>query len=173
MQKSRITALTITALATLALTACGSEDSAKSATGAELIKKDTLTVCSDVPYPPFEDFDKSAPTGFKGFDVDIVETHHVRKLDAPSGTAKSLAEAVGRGLRKPLDSSRIHAIRAGDVVGEHAVTRSGPGERVTVAHSATSRDLFAMGALRMARWLAARPAGMHVPDDWFADFSRA
>ncbi|GAA4096003.1 ABC transporter substrate-binding protein [Nocardioides kongjuensis] len=74
MQKSRITALTITALATLALTACGSEDSAKSATGAELIKKDTLTVCSDVPYPPFEDFDKSSDTGFKGFDVDVISS---------------------------------------------------------------------------------------------------
>lgn len=108
-----------------------------------------------------------------GFDVDIVETHHTRKLDAPSGTAKSLAEAVGRGLGKPMDPSRIHAIRAGDVVGDHQVSFSGPGERVTVAHHATSRDLFALGALRMARWLATQQPGMHTYDDWFADFARA
>lgn len=107
-----------------------------------------------------------------GFDIDIVETHHVRKLDAPSGTAKSLAEAVGRGLRKPLDSSRIHAIRAGDVVGDHEVVFSGAGERVTIAHRATGRDLFALGALRMARWLAGQAPGMHTADDWFADFAR-
>ena len=107
-----------------------------------------------------------------GFDVDIVETHHARKVDAPSGTARSLAEAVGRGRGKPMDSSHVHAIRAGDVIGEHAVTWSGPGERVTIAHSATSRDLFALGALRMARWLATQPAGMHTPDEWFSHFAR-
>lgn len=108
-----------------------------------------------------------------GFEADIVETHHSRKLDAPSGTARSLAAAVGEGRGSPLESSRIHAIRAGDVVGEHAVTFSGPGERLTVAHTATSRDLFAIGALRMARWLASRAPGMHTPDQWFADFCRS
>lgn len=108
-----------------------------------------------------------------GFHVDIVETHHARKLDAPSGTAKSLAEAVARGSGRTLETGRIHSIRAGDVVGEHVVTFSGAGERVTVAHEATSRDLFALGALRMARWLAGRRPGMHAPDEWFADFSRA
>ena len=108
----------------------------------------------------------------RGFDVDIVETHHARKLDAPSGTARSLADAVAQGSGKPVNPARIHAIRAGDVVGEHVVSWSGPGERVTISHSATSRDLFALGALRMARWLSGRPAGMHSPDDWFADFAR-
>ena len=107
-----------------------------------------------------------------GFDVDIVETHHARKLDAPSGTARSLAEAVARGSGKPVNPARIHAIRAGDVIGEHAVTWSGAGERVAIAHSATSRDLFALGALRMARWLAAQQPGMHTTDEWFADFVR-
>jgi 4-hydroxy-tetrahydrodipicolinate reductase len=109
----------------------------------------------------------------RGFDVDIVETHHARKLDAPSGTARSLAEAVGRGRGNPLEPSRIHAIRAGDVVGEHAVTWSGAGERVTIAHVATSRDLFALGALRMAAWLRAQRPGMHLPDAWYEDFARA
>jgi 4-hydroxy-tetrahydrodipicolinate reductase len=108
-----------------------------------------------------------------GWDVDIVETHHARKVDAPSGTARSLAEAVARGRGKPLESCRIHAIRAGDVVGEHAVTWSGAGERVTVAHVATSRDLFALGAVRMAAWLVRQRPGMHAPDAWYEDFARA
>ena len=108
-----------------------------------------------------------------GFDIDIVETHHVRKLDAPSGTARSLAEAVARGTGKPMNPARIHAIRAGDVIGEHVVTYSGAGERVIITHAATSRDLFALGALRMARWLVNQRPGMHVPDEWFADFARA
>lgn len=106
------------------------------------------------------------------FDIDITETHHVRKLDAPSGTALSLASAVAAGTGKPMNPARIHAIRAGDVVGEHVVAFSGPGERIIITHSATSRDLFALGALRMARWLAQQPVGMHVTDDWFADFAR-
>ena len=108
-----------------------------------------------------------------GFDIDIVETHHVRKLDAPSGTARSLAEAVARGTGKPMNPARIHAIRAGDVIGEHVVTFSGAGERVIITHTATSRDLFALGALRMARWLVNQRPGMHVSDEWFADFARA
>jgi len=107
-----------------------------------------------------------------GFDVDIVETHHVRKLDAPSGTARSLAEAVGRGRGTAMDPARIHSLRAGDVVGDHEVAFSGPGERICVTHRATSRDLFALGAIRMARWLAAQPAGMHSPDAWFDDLVR-
>jgi 4-hydroxy-tetrahydrodipicolinate reductase len=107
-----------------------------------------------------------------GFDVDIVETHHARKLDAPSGTARSLAEAVGRGRGEALDPSRVHSVRAGDVVGDHEVAFSGPGERICVVHRATSRDLFALGAIRMARWLSTRPAGMHSPDEWFDDLVR-
>ena len=107
-----------------------------------------------------------------GFDVDVVETHHVRKLDAPSGTARSLAEAVGRGRGEALDPSRVHSVRAGDVVGDHEVAFSGPGERIFVVHRATSRDLFALGAIRMARWLSTRPAGMHSPDQWFDDLVR-
>lgn len=109
----------------------------------------------------------------QGFDTDIVETHHIRKLDSPSGTAKSLAQAVAVGSGKPMNPSRIHAIRAGDVVGEHTVTFSGPGERIAISHAATSRDLFALGALRMGRWLALQAPGLHHTDDWFAHFARS
>jgi len=73
MRRTRILALGIAGLTTtLVLGACGSEDS-KSSTGADIVTKGTLTVCSDVPYPPFEDFDKSAPSGFTGFDIDVVQ----------------------------------------------------------------------------------------------------
>ncbi len=72
MQKSRASAVALTAFATFALTACGSDDSGKTSSGADVIEEGTLTVCSDVPYPPFEDFDKTSDLGFKGFDVDIV-----------------------------------------------------------------------------------------------------
>lgn len=72
MQKSRASAVALTAFATFALTACGSDESGKTSSGADVIEEGTLTVCSDVPYPPFEDFDKTSDLGFKGFDVDIV-----------------------------------------------------------------------------------------------------
>lgn len=73
MQTTRLGALALTTLAALTLAACGSDDSGGATdSGASLVKDGTLTVCSDVPYPPFEDFDTSSPTGFKGFDVDIV-----------------------------------------------------------------------------------------------------
>ncbi|MBM7515269.1 ABC transporter substrate-binding protein [Nocardioides nitrophenolicus] len=96
MQKSRSTVLALTVLASLALGACGSEDSAKSATGADLVKKDTLTVCSDVPYPPFEDFDKSSDTGFKGFDVDIV-SEVAKRLDLKLTIKDSSFDALQSG----------------------------------------------------------------------------
>ena len=72
MNMKRLPALAVATLAALALSSCGSDDSGKTSTGANVIKEGTLTVCSDVPYPPFEDFDKSSDLGFKGFDVDIV-----------------------------------------------------------------------------------------------------
>ena len=72
MQMSRLSALALTALTAFALTSCGDDEGGKTSTGADVVEKDTLTVCSDVPYPPFEDFDKGSETGFKGFDIDIV-----------------------------------------------------------------------------------------------------
>ncbi len=72
MQKSRLTALALTTLAALVLSSCGEDESGTTSTGADVINEGTLTVCSDVPYPPFEDFDKGSELGFKGFDIDIV-----------------------------------------------------------------------------------------------------
>ncbi|WP_436698240.1 ABC transporter substrate-binding protein [Nocardioides sp. BYT-33-1] len=95
-KKSRITALTVATLTALALGACGSEDGGTSATGADLVKKDTLTVCSDVPYPPFEDFDESSDSGFKGFDVDIV-SEIAERLDLDLSIKDSSFDALQSG----------------------------------------------------------------------------
>jgi len=102
--------------------------------------------------------------GPAGWAVDLVESHHDRKKDAPSGTALILARDIGSGgLEVPAD--RIHAIRAGDTVGEHEIRFAGAGERLHITHQAVSRDLFAIGAIRAAKWLAGRPAGEYTMDD--------
>jgi 4-hydroxy-tetrahydrodipicolinate reductase len=100
------------------------------------------------------------------YDIDIVESHHNRKLDAPSGTALSLAASLEAGGR-PVSRERIHALRCGDVIGDHLVQFAGPGEIVTLRHAATDRDLFARGALRAARWLAGRKPGHYRIEDTF------
>jgi 4-hydroxy-tetrahydrodipicolinate reductase len=110
-----------------------------------------------------------------GYDIEIVETHHRRKADAPSGTARRLAEAAqegraglhivsGRegivGPRKP-DELGVLALRGGDVIGDHTVFLLGDGERIELTHRASSRDLFAHGALRAARFLADQDPGRY------------
>ncbi|MBM4113256.1 MAG: 4-hydroxy-tetrahydrodipicolinate reductase [Phycisphaerae bacterium] len=99
------------------------------------------------------------------FDAEIVERHHRLKKDAPSGTAKLLEESLRAGGR-PLEPSRIHALRGGDVIGEHAVSFCGPGEVLEIRHAATSRDLFALGALTLVSWLVRQAPGAHSVDEW-------
>ena len=101
---------------------------------------------------------RQAAAALPGWDADIVESHHVHKKDAPSGTALFLGEAVaaGRG-REP----HYAALRAGDIVGEHLVQLTGPGERLELVHRATNRDIFARGALEAALRLAGRPPGRY------------
>jgi 4-hydroxy-tetrahydrodipicolinate reductase len=94
-----------------------------------------------------------------GYRASIVETHHTRKKDKPSGTALRLAEALERG-RIPIVSRRI-----GDVIGDHALTLAGPFERLELSHNARSRDLFAKGALEAAVWLRGRRPGLYGMDD--------
>lgn len=109
------------------------------------------------------------------FDVEVVEAHHRAKVDAPSGTAIRLAEVVrkatdgtfvhGReGRPGPRKSTEIgmHAIRGGDVIGDHTVMFLGDGERIELTHRASNRDLFANGALRAACWLAGRSPGRYT-----------
>ena len=119
------------------------------------------------------------------FDAEIIEAHHRHKIDAPSGTAlrmgQILAEALGRdlaetavyarqgetGARRP-DAIGFATLRAGDIVGEHTALFAGIGERLEITHRASSRANFAQGALRAAKFLQGRPAGLHDMQDVLA-----
>jgi 4-hydroxy-tetrahydrodipicolinate reductase len=111
--------------------------------------------------------------------------HHSRKQDAPSGTALLLGGAVAEGRGVPLEDAAVYArhgqigprrpgeigfasLRGGDVVGEHTVIFNAGGERLELTHRATSRDIFARGALAAAIWLAHREPGMYTFDEVFA-----
>jgi 4-hydroxy-tetrahydrodipicolinate reductase len=94
------------------------------------------------------------------FDIQIVETHHRMKKDAPSGTAKTLVEILKR-TRKDAADIPVESIREGDVVGEHTVLFSGPGEQLELVHRAKSRETFAKGALTAARWVVDKPPGLY------------
>ena len=110
------------------------------------------------------DLVERAARALPGWDLDIVESHHVHKKDAPSGTALALGGAATVGGAVP----RYAVIRAGDIVGEHWLQFAGEGERVELAHRATSRDIFARGALAVGEWLVAQPPGVYAMRDWVA-----
>jgi 4-hydroxy-tetrahydrodipicolinate reductase len=93
---------------------------------------------------------------------EIVETHHKMKKDAPSGTAKTLAEIL-KAVRN--SEIRIQSIREGEVVGEHSVIFRGPGERLELTHRAANRGIFAVGALRAAKWIVHKPPGLYSMQD--------
>jgi 4-hydroxy-tetrahydrodipicolinate reductase len=96
------------------------------------------------------------------FDPEIIETHHKMKKDSPSGTAKSLGEILNT-LRNSEIS--IQSIREGEVVGEHTVIFAGPGERLELTHRAADRAIFAAGALRAAKWIINKAAGLYSMQD--------
>ncbi|GAC1621190.1 MAG: 4-hydroxy-tetrahydrodipicolinate reductase [Nevskia sp.] len=117
-----------------------------------------------------------------GYDVEIVEAHHRHKVDAPSGTALALGEAVAKALGRDLRANAVYGregqtgardpntigfatVRGGDVVGDHSVMFLGDGERVEIAHRATNRANFANGALRAAGWLQGRAPGLYSMRD--------
>lgn len=114
-----------------------------------------------------------------GYDVEIVELHHRRKIDAPSGTAARLLEAVkavrpnlhelrgrdGEVGARTSDEVAVIGIRGGDVIGDHTVYLLGDGERLELTHRASNRDLFAVGALRAARFLVGKKPGRYVIAD--------
>jgi 4-hydroxy-tetrahydrodipicolinate reductase len=118
----------------------------------------------------------------KDYDIEIVEAHHRLKKDAPSGTAiglaKKIADAIGRDLEKTAVYSRhgiigqrtddeigIQTVRAGDITGDHTVLFGGIGERLELTHRAHNRDNFAKGAVRAARWIVNRDAGLYDMQD--------
>jgi 4-hydroxy-tetrahydrodipicolinate reductase len=117
-----------------------------------------------------------------GFDVEIVELHHNKKKDSPSGTAvrmgEVVADALGRDYNQVANFHRegmcgerskeeigMQTVRGGDIVGEHTVYFIGMGERIEITHRAMSRDMFARGAVRAAGWLAGKTPGMYDMQD--------
>jgi len=98
------------------------------------------------------------------FDVEVIEMHHRTKKDAPSGTAKRLVEILSHAREQgpPLSAQ---SIRAGDIVGEHTILFAGPGERLELTHRATSRETFAVGALRAARWVIDQSPGLYTMEN--------
>lgn len=118
------------------------------------------------------------------FDIEIIEKHHNKKIDAPSGTALAIADAISESLsskaeyvydrhsvRKPREKSEIglHAVRGGTIVGEHEVLFAGTDEVIGLSHSAQSRDVFAQGAVRAALFVSNKAPGLYSMDDLFAD----
>jgi len=103
------------------------------------------------------DLVERAAAALGGWDCDIVESHHVHKKDAPSGTALALGASAERGGAQP----RYASLRAGDIVGEHLVQFTTLGERIELVHRATNRDIFARGALHAAARLSGRAPGQY------------
>jgi len=115
------------------------------------------------------------------YDIEIVEAHHRNKVDAPSGTALAIVEAIqdarnepktevvhgrsGTSGVRPRRQIGVHALRMGDVVGQHEIHFSGPGETISVRHTVHSRATFAAGALRAAAWVVGKPPGMYSMGD--------
>lgn len=118
----------------------------------------------------------------KDWDAEIVELHHKRKIDSPSGTAIALLESINAGLDRAPHAGMLAArdgivgartdeeigvfgVRGGNVAGEHTVFFFGENERIELTHRANDRDIFARGAVSAARWLAGKPAGLYTIDD--------
>lgn len=115
-----------------------------------------------------------------GFDIEIVEKHHNQKLDAPSGTALSLADAIndsldedyaykfdrsGDRMKRPKNEIGISAVRGGTIVGEHEVIFAGEDEVIEFRHTAYSKRIFAKGAIEAAKFIAGKPAGLYTMKD--------
>lgn len=122
---------------------------------------------------------RAAETLGEKFDIEIIEKHHNKKVDAPSGTALMLADSANSafGGDKPYVNGRegicgkrgneigMHAVRGGTIVGEHEVMFCGEDEIITLSHSARSKKVFAAGAIKAAKWLAGKPAGLYNMSD--------
>ena len=128
---------------------------------------------------------REAAAALPGWDLEIVEAHHGRKQDAPSGTALALGHAAAAARHTSLEAAAVYSrvgqtgeridgsigfavVRGGDIVGEHTAMLIGQGERLELGHRATDRSIFARGALQAAHWLAGRAPGQWRLDDVIA-----
>ena len=123
---------------------------------------------------------KDATRILEGFDIEVMETHHIHKKDAPSGTAKQLLVDIQASTRQPMsvvegrgphtaqkawNEIGVHSIRSGSNPGEHTVIYSSSEEQIEVTHKAFSRRVFAMGAMRAAEWVVRQPAGRYSMEE--------
>jgi len=130
----------------------------------------------------FKVLSEIAKTVGEDYDMEIIEAHHRMKKDAPSGTAMKMAQVLAQAVNRNLDEVGVYArkgmigerskkeigiqtIRGGDIVGEHTVMFAGTGERIELTHRATSRDTFAAGAVRAAKWIAGKKPGLYDMQD--------
>ena len=119
---------------------------------------------------------KAAEVLSDNFDIEIIEKHHNQKIDAPSGTAIMLAEAINETLdnkmmyeydrhskreKRPKNEIGIHSVRGGNIVGEHEVIFAGHDEVISLSHKATSKEVFAIGALKAALFMKGKPVGLY------------
>ncbi len=163
-------------------TGCSAEDDAAIAAaaraGARIVKSGNFSLGVNT----LVGLVRQAAAALPGFDVEILEMHHNRKVDAPSGTALMLGAAAARGRGIDLASHSVRSrdghtgprvagtigfatLRGGNVIGEHSVILAGPSERITLSHIADNRALFAEGAVRAALWAAGQPAGLYSMAD--------
>jgi len=130
----------------------------------------------------FKILDEIARTIGEDYDMEIIEAHHRMKKDAPSGTAMKMAQVISQAVNRNLDEVGVYArkgmigertkkeigiqtVRAGDIVGEHTVLFAGKGERIEITHRAHSRDTFAAGAVRAAKWVVGKKPGLYDMQD--------
>jgi 4-hydroxy-tetrahydrodipicolinate reductase len=130
----------------------------------------------------FKLLEEIAKTIGEDYDMEIVEAHHRMKKDAPSGTAMKMAQVISQAVNRNLDEVGVYArkgmigerskkeigiqtLRAGDIVGEHTVLFAGKGERIELTHRAHSRDTFAAGAVRAAKWVVGKKPGLYDMQD--------
>jgi 4-hydroxy-tetrahydrodipicolinate reductase len=96
------------------------------------------------------------------YSIEIVEAHHRAKKDAPSGTAKKFIQVLAEATKREIPA---HSIRLGDIIGDHTIVFCGNSERIEIKHQAHSRDLFALGALKAAKWVADKQPGLYSMQD--------
>jgi 4-hydroxy-tetrahydrodipicolinate reductase len=126
--------------------------------------------------------DTAARALSEGYDIEVIEAHHRHKVDAPSGTALAMGEAVAQAMGRDLKDCAVYGregvtgerdpstigfatIRGGDIIGDHTVLFAGTGERIEITHKASSRATFAQGSLRAARFVAAQASGLYTMND--------
>ena len=106
---------------------------------------------------------KKAAEKLKGYEIRITEAHHIHKKDAPSGTAKKIAQIIEQETKQPVND--VKSIREGEIIGDHEMIFESDVDIIKIGHSAKTRDIFVKGALVAAKWLAAKPAGFYDMQD--------